>query len=180
MATKLLTTGDFNAVQNQFAGRYLCGVDGGPVKLREVLVGEHPKDGVPQIEFVCEVEGLKNRNGDDWEPIESQTVSAVLTLKGSRQMDFDKLNRALELTGDDRLEDDGESWFRLVAEDAPNSLVQRLTKPIESLYLSASFKPSDKNPELVGPVYFNLESPPVRKSKVKLADLKAKFGKPTF
>lgn len=180
MATKLLTTGDFNAVQNQFAGRYLCGEGGDSVVLREIKVGGHPKDGVPQLEFVCEVSGLKSRNGDDWEPIEPTTVSAVMTLKGSRELDFDKLNRAFGLSGDDRLEDDGESWFRLVAEDAPKSLTERVKLPAESLYLSASFKPDQKDETKVGPVYFNIESPPVRKSGLKLADLKAKFGKPTF
>lgn len=177
MAKKLVLTGKYDDVAADLSGRYLCGADGRGVALREVKVGETSGDNPEtQLEFVCEVGGLKEKFSDEWEPIEPTVVSAIITLKNSQQMVFDKLSRSLGLSGDDKLLDDGESWFRLIADDHPATLVPRLAKA-ENLFLSIAVKPDKKDDTKAGAVYFNLESPPVRKSGLKLADLKKKYGK---
>lgn len=184
MSKKLVTTGSYEAVKGELGGLLLCGADGKSVVLREIRVGADSKEeDVPQLEFVCEVGGLKGKYSDEWEPIEATAVSSLVTLKGDRSMTFDKLSRALGLIGDAKLLDDGEDWMRLVADDHPRTLVPKggwASHRFESLYLSVTVKQDSKDPERVGAVYFNLESPPVRKVGVKLDELKKRFGKPSF
>lgn len=180
MAKKLMTTGRYEDVAAELTGRYLSGSDGKGVALREVRVGETTGDNPAlQLEFVCEVGGLKEKYSDEYEPIEPTTVSALITLKNPQQMAFDKLSRSLGLGGDDKLLDDGEDWMRLIAPDHPKTLVPKLAKA-ENLYLSISVKPDAKDPDKAGAVYFNLESPPVRKSNVSYEELKKRYGKPAF
>ena len=178
MAKKLVLTGNYEAVAAELGGRYLCGDGGKGVTLREVRVGETAGDNPSlQLEFVCEASGIKERFSDEWEPVEATTVSAIVTLKNPQQMAFDKLSRALGIGGDDKLLDDGEGWMRLVAADHPKTLVPKLGRQLDALYLSISVKQDAKDPDKVGAVYFNLESPPVRKSGLSYAELQKKYGK---
>lgn len=174
--------GTFQEVKAALDGKIFGGENGKPLTLIDLELSEG-KNESPRLDFTFAVSSWDTKFGSTGsEPMEQtkMTVAWVIT-SGMQEYNYRNLNDGFGLTGDNKLLDDDEDFWRLVASDHPKAL-KLVGLPTAGMYLTAQV--AEKANNEVKAIYFNFFTRTPRDSVTEktmlLADLKKRFNRSSF